>query len=237
MIGWRGKIGLVTVNTNLVMECELLRLAPEGVSVHVARMRGADGNEMARSARGAVEDLAEAGVDVIIYGCTSGSFFRGQLWEDHYRIELEALATRPVVMTASAVTQALRAVGATRLCVATPYTADIDDALTSYLEDLDFEILGVGSGVELGDAPAINRLTAEQIRRLALSSWKPDADALLLSCTAMSVAGVIPVLEADLGRPVIASTPAALWAALIALGVQPRVPGAGRLLAAAGNAA
>lgn len=235
MIGSRGTLGLVTVNTNLVMECEFSRLAPEGVSVHVARMRGANGHEMARSARGAVEDLAEAGVDVIVYGCTSGSFFRGRSWEQGYRAELEALAGRPVIMTAGAVTQALRAAGATRVCVATPYTADIDAALISYLEDLDFEIVGVGSGIELGSAPAINRLTAEQIRRLAMSSWKPEADALLLSCTAMAITDLIPQLEADLGSPVIASTPAALRAALIALGVEPHVPGSGQLLGATAN--
>ena len=40
MYGWRGRIGLLVPSINTTMETEFWRIAPPGVSVHVARIAG-----------------------------------------------------------------------------------------------------------------------------------------------------------------------------------------------------
>ena len=40
MYGWRGRIGLLVPSINTTMETEFWRIAPDGVSVHSARISG-----------------------------------------------------------------------------------------------------------------------------------------------------------------------------------------------------
>ena len=40
MYGWRGRIGLLVPSINTTMETEFGRIAPQGVSVHSARIAG-----------------------------------------------------------------------------------------------------------------------------------------------------------------------------------------------------
>jgi arylmalonate decarboxylase len=58
------------------------------------------------------------------------------------------------------------------------------------------------------------------------------ADALLISGTGLPTAGIVQRLEDELGKPVITGQTAALWQALRVAGVDARVAGYGRLLAA-----
>src|SRR5947207_7386892 len=79
--GWRGRIGLVSPSTNTTLEPEFWRLAPEGVSVHTARIFQAGPQEpstyrrMADDVATAATLFATAEVDVIAFGCTSCTYF------------------------------------------------------------------------------------------------------------------------------------------------------------------
>ena len=53
---------------------------------------------------------------------------------------------------------------------------------------------------------------------------------MLLSGTGLPTAGVLEMLEQDLGKPVISSVQASLWRALRLAGVRQTVAGHGRLL-------
>ena len=80
--GWRCRLGLIVPSLNVVAEPEMRRLAPDGVSVHSARMylAGATTPEsyarMAEDAEAAANLLATAGMDAIAYACTSAPFWR-----------------------------------------------------------------------------------------------------------------------------------------------------------------
>ncbi len=58
--GWRGRIGLVSPSTNTTLEPEFWRLAPEGISVHVARVYQAGPQEPSTYRRMA-DDIAVLG--------------------------------------------------------------------------------------------------------------------------------------------------------------------------------
>ena len=76
----RAKLGLIVPPNNTVNEAEWQSALPSGVSLHATRMRL---NPLARSAeemavlradlRDAAALVAEAGVDVVAFGCTAPS--------------------------------------------------------------------------------------------------------------------------------------------------------------------
>ena len=105
-------VGVILPSANTVMEPELARLAPEGVTYHGARtpVRGVPSqeslDEMARGTEAAAMDLASAEVDLILYGCTSGSF----MTDGAALVEkLDGMTGTPVITTSMAVLAALRA--------------------------------------------------------------------------------------------------------------------------------
>ena len=69
------------------------------------------------------------------------------------------------------------------------------------------------------------------VRHLAQAVDRPDADAVVLSCTDLPTLPLIAALEADLGKPVVTSCQATVWQVLRAAGVADRLAGAGRLFA------
>ena len=231
------RIGLVVPSTNTVMERDAWRLAPDGVVVATARMhydRSLAPLERLEAQLGhvaaAVDDVRTAAVDVVVYGCTSGSFFRGRRWEVGHLADLEAIAACPVVLTARAVVDAAIALGLRRVTVLTPYAADVDERLHAYLTDFGFTVVAfVRPEREAGSRPADIRPSAIVD---ALRTTTPEAtDGYLLVCTALPVLDLIEPLEAELGRPVVTSNQAAMWAALRSIGHDQPVAGHGRLLA------
>jgi len=58
----------------------------------------------------------------------------------------------------------------------------------------------------------------------------PEAQGILISCTNFRTLEIIERLEKDLGKPVVTSVQATVWAALRQIGVGDQLPGWGRLL-------
>src|ERR687891_192281 len=127
MYGWRGRIGLLVPSINTTMETELWRLAPEGVSVHTARIAGGrhgtpeELRSMEEESKHAAGRVANAEPDVVLYACTSGSFFEGPEWNRKICDQLSAITAAPTVTTAGAMAEALLANGCRRVDVVTPY--------------------------------------------------------------------------------------------------------------------
>jgi maleate isomerase len=153
MYGWRSRLGIMVPSVNTVMEPELNRLAPEGVSVHAARLR-ADGAfapdtllAMAEHTERAAEELAHA-ADVLAYACTSGSFVQGRGWDEDLVARIERVTRKPATTTSTAIVRALTALGLHTIAVATPYTLEVNERLAAFFEQHGFAVLGVkGLGV------------------------------------------------------------------------------------------
>ena len=121
MYGWRARIGLVVPCTNTTMEPEfnLLGARLEGVAVCASRMHIDVANKgltkealidmEPRAMTIAIPELVHAGVDAIIYGCTSGSFVDGEGWDQrivskiqditsaHLDLEPFSICLRPIL--------------------------------------------------------------------------------------------------------------------------------------------
>lgn len=223
--GWLGTVGVILPSANTVMEPELARLAPEGVTFHAARtpVRGTPSqeslDEMARGTEAAALDLASAEVDLILYGCTSGSFMTDR---QQLVARLRELTGTPVTTTAAAVLAALRALNAGKVALATPYRRFITDGEVAWLEAEGFTVtsaLDLDMGETVPERHGINRIPPEVCYRLGREADRPEADVLFLSCTAMASLPVVEALERDCGKPVLTSNLASAWHALGLLGL------------------
>jgi len=236
--GWRGRIGLVIPSTNTTMESEFWKLAPNGVSIHVNRMflpaptnaRWEEAlQEMEKHTNRAVKELCTADVDIIVFGCTAGSFHQGQESERELTRKIEEAAKLPVITTSRAVVDALRCVGAQRIVFTTPYDPDLTQKEKDFLEANGFTVLGMDY-LNCVDNVKVGWMTPqvpyEQVKRVFVSG----ADAIFVSCTNVRSVEIIKTLESDFGRPVVTSTQASMWAALRKLGIGEKMSGHGTLL-------
>jgi maleate isomerase len=218
------------------MEPEFWRMAPEGVSVHTSRVRLSEVTPealrlMASEVVRAAEELATAEVNVIVYGCTSGSLLEGVEWEERLRREIRERAGVEAITTAQAVVEALRALGIRRVAVATPYIDEINSRERSFLERSGFTVvrirgLGIVRNTDIGRQPpwVAYRLAKEVAREAGRS-----ADGVFISCTNFRTIEVIELLESELQLPVVSSNTASMWLALRTLGIRDRLS-YGRLL-------
>lgn len=234
MYGWRGRIGLIVPSSNTTMEMELHGALPEGVSLHTSRMplREVTEEELIKMSALAVESarlLRDAQVDVILYGCTSGSFIGGVDFEKEIEEKIEREVNTSVITTSSAVTEALRILDAQQIIVITPYTNDINQREREFLESNEFEVLDI-RGIGIVENTKIGKLEAYEAYRMAKAMFMDEADAIFISCTNFRTFEIIEPLEQDLGIPVVTSNQASLWLALRELDVTEKIPWLGKLL-------
>jgi maleate isomerase len=229
------KLGLILPSSNTSVEPDLHRVLPEHVSLHASRIwvvnvTHDDLEAMNIDTEIAARYLGSAEVDAIAYACTSGSFIGGPGYDQELlaRITAEARGV-PSVGTSPAMVEALRAVGVRRVSVVTPYTDEINEGLTTFLTVHGFNVLSM-AGQQIVPNVEIGAQTPETILAFAKANLDPAADGLFLSCTNWRAMEVAEQLEREIGKPVVTSNQATLWAALHALNVATWVDGYGRLL-------
>jgi maleate isomerase len=229
---WRAKLGLIVPSWNTVMEFECARMAPAGVSLHVARIphtADTEANlvEMAHRFPEVAELLAHARVDAVCFGCTASGFIQEGAGADAAMARaVEARIGIPTVTTSQAIAEALQRHGAHRVAVASPYEPWLNERLRRYLKAAGFTVVGMaGFGTQ-----EHARCSVADTLALAESVVTDDADALVISCTNFRTLEIVDRLEERLGRPVVTSNQASMWRLLGLAGIPDAIPGAGRLL-------
>lgn len=230
------RLGLIQLASDFTLENEWRQLLVDGLELYSTRtpcsptvapeqLRGlADG--LASSAELLVPGLE---LDVLVFGCTSGSMLIGE--GEVARLLRSARPGIAVSNPWTAVKAALRHLGARRIAVLTPYIAAVNRPLCAGLEEAGFAVACCGTFAVLEDA-AIPRIGADDIvaaARVLLAM--EQVDALFLACTNLRTLDVLEELEAELQIPVVSSNQAMFWHALRSVGFARPVPGFGRLLA------
>jgi len=229
------RIGLIIPSSNTTMEVEFWRLLFNyGITVHSSRLYlesvdAASLLKMVERVEEAAKLLASADVDVIVFGCTTGSLVGGPEYDRVIAERIVSVTHKPVVVTARAVVEALKALGARHVAVATPYIDELNVLEKRFLEASGLDVIDI-RGLGIKDNRAIGRLKPDQVYKLAKSLKTSSADALFLSCTNMPTLDVIDALEKDLGIPVVSSNTASLWAAVRIMGVRLKLSEGGILL-------
>jgi maleate cis-trans isomerase len=145
---------------------------------------------------------------------------------------IERTAGVPAVATSPSVVEALHSFGAKRLSVATPYPEWNNVRLRAYLEAQGFEVLNLEAEPTAAKAgnQGINDQDPSVVVEFASRACRPDADALLCSCTAWRSVEAVEEIEGRTGKPVVTSNQASIWMTLRRLGHTEPIKGFGRLL-------
>lgn len=237
--GAAGLVGVIDLSTCTSLIPEFRRAVPPEVLVLFSRLRLPGGEVSVRSLdemvcgdglEDAARELADADVEAITFACTSGSLLHGAGFDAKLRERLSSAADVPSTTTATSVVEALRHIGATRICVGTPYPAEVDERERVFLEDSGFEVAGI---VGLGKRydREIGAMSADEVLDLARSAWIPGCDALFMSCTNLPALSLVAPLERELGTTVVTSNSATIWHLLRTAGIDIELePANGRLL-------
>jgi maleate isomerase len=213
---------------DLALDRELWRWTPEPVSLYITRTPHvdapvsveladalADTEAIARACR----DVSTASPEVTAYLCTSASFVAGVAGEARLRAAMEQGGAHRAITTSGALLEALGALAARRVAVATPYDAELTERLVEFLAEAGFETTGTS---HLGMHADIWRVGPDTVRELARDLPLDGADAVFLACTNLPTYDVIPGLEDEFRLPVLSANQVTMWAALRRLdGVEP----------------
>ncbi|PWC32850.1 ectoine utilization protein EutA [Azospirillum sp. TSO35-2] len=229
------RVGLVVLATDHTTEPDFRRMvAGERIGVYTARIAYANPTTpenlrrmQPRLAEGAALILPDEPLDAICYSCTSASVVMG---DD--AIE-DAIASAkpgvPVITPPAAARRALKALGARRIAVLTPYTEQTSRPMAAYFSEHGFDLARF-TCFGLDDDREMARITPDSLVRAAADAMAPDADALFISCTALRSAAVAAEIEAAIGRPVVTSNQATAWVTLRLCGDDRPRPEGGRLM-------
>ncbi len=230
----RANIGYVLLATEQTVQDDVIALRPPGVGIHFARAAIPDSitSETLAAQADLLADCAasllpDGSLDVVCYACTSGSLVIGE-----QRVFAELNRGAPAARATSLITgviRALRAVGAARIVVATPYLDEVNRREVEYLEQTGFEVLSI-CGLNLERDSDMVRVAPDYIAEFALAQDRADADAIFVSCGALRTLDVIGEIEARAGKPAICSNQAMIWDCLRLAGIDDRFDGYGRLL-------
>lgn len=228
------RIGLLVPSSNTTVEPEFYRALPPGVTLHVARLFLTQISPDA--ILGIVQDLetqsrglASADVDVIVLGATAPSFLKGLGYDRELIARIEAATGKRATTTSTALIAALQHIGASRVVLGAAYDDRVNAIAQAFLEANGIEVLAA-QGLGMVDNLAVGRLGSDSAYELARRIDRPDAEAIVLACTNWKTMDAIGRLERELGKPVISTTQASLWAALRIIGRIEGVTGYGRLL-------
>jgi maleate cis-trans isomerase len=237
----RVRLGFLVPPGNPTVEPEVIEMAPKSVSVHFSRMvaHGPTGTLDGQEERNRTQIahigesaalLAMVKPDVIMLAHTATSYTLGPRAETELVRRLQDQCGTAVATAFGSVLAALKALGATRVALGTPYNAETTLKGKALLEEHGLEVVSHG---RLENVTNIYDETPERARQLGHAVDAPEAQAVFLSGLGMPTISILDTLERELGKPVISAASAMMWHALRLAGVREPVSGYGALFTTA----
>ncbi|MCY1533193.1 Maleate isomerase [compost metagenome] len=180
-------------------------------------------------------ELSDARVDVLGYACLVAIMSMGHGYHRTserrlYQRTVENGGPASVVTSAGALVDGLKAIGAKKVSILTPYMKPLTQLVIDYIENEGVEVVDSIS-LEIPDNLAVGRqdpyAPAEITKRLRTTG----VDAVVASaCVQMPSLPSVQLIEDRVGVPVISSSVATAYSMLKRLGLDSSVPGFGSLL-------
>jgi len=234
-IAYRARIGLIVLASDHTIEHEFRQIYHiDGVALYESRIPNSpqiNATTLAEMERGmaAATAVILPGVklDVVAYGCTSGTVVIG---EDQVFARIRE--ARPGVACTTPITAGiagLTKLGASRIALLTPYVDEVNQMFRRFVEARGIAVPVMGSFNHDNDNE-VARITQESIKDAVRElAREPNVDGVFVSCTSLRVADIAEELENELGKPVTSSNHALAWHCLRLAGVDDSIPGFGRL--------
>lgn len=240
------RVGLVVPSSNVTVESELPSLLGRHpvatFSFHSSRMRMAKVSPAALAAMNAqrercILELGDLDPDVILYACLVALMSVGP--GEHQRVEglvAEQLATggseAKIRSSAGVLIEGLRALGAHRIALVTPYMKPLAEQVVAYLEAEGLEVAD-WRALEVEDNREVGCIPGDRVMEAARSLDLTGVDALVISaCVQMPSLSLVDSAEQEFGIPVVSAATAGAYSILRSLGLSLTIPAAGSLLRA-----
>ncbi|MEX0351101.1 MAG: hypothetical protein AB3N15_16885 [Paracoccaceae bacterium] len=224
----RAVIGVMTPAMNTVVQPELELLRPAGVTNQMQRFR-LGGDAVSEDLPEEAEKLMDCKPSVIAVGLTTDAGPGGPAKLAARCSEVADAVGVHVLGASQANYEALRALGAKRIGIVTPFNAEVDAVVKANTEAAGFEVVAI-KGTAAPTLPEICETPLDEIRTVFAEIAASDCGAILQVGTALPVVALIAELEAQHGKPIIACNAAVYWQALRSIGVTEKIAGYGTLL-------
>ena len=208
-------------------------MLPADYQAHVGRLKSSGGTPFAPSIDAEVDYQAKllgtAKVEVICLSQTSASLFADD-YDDSVVRRMSEGAGVPAVTSAQAIGQAVRALGASRIALASPYSQEVIERAGQYYETrFGLQVLGLHS-FGATDAYMIGKLGPENARDAFRRIDRAEIEVLVVPGGNFPTMAFVPDWEREFGKPVITTNQAALWAMFRVMRIDAKLLGLGRLL-------
>jgi maleate isomerase len=234
-ISARAALGLIVLASDQTIEYEFRRVATlPGVGIYESRIYNAPQvtPEALRDlegeiAQGAKLILPGLHLDVMVFGCNSGTMVLGE-----EAVYARIRASRPDVPCTSPVTgmiAAFKRLDVSRIAVLTPYSDAVNKMVADYIRKKNIDVVAFGSFNEENDH-TVARTSLSSIGQAVLKLGRVEGvEAVLVCCTSLRLVDDIARIEKELGKPVTSSNHAMAWHALRLAGIHDTMPQFGRL--------
>jgi maleate cis-trans isomerase len=218
------RIGLIIPSGNRLTEPQFHRYTPEQVGVYVTRLRMTGRwrkplSELKKDLADAAAALSDTKPGLIVFHCTANSMENGLRGEADLIETIQQASGCATITTAQAIREAFDRLRIQKLVLISPYVKETNAHEISYLTEAGFSVVhDVGLALE---SDQYGSVTPPEWIRIAKDNTRPDADGYFLSCTNTRMIEAVDELEKQLGKPVVNSNQATLWAALRRLNVPP----------------
>jgi maleate cis-trans isomerase len=137
----------------------------------------------------------------------------------------------PSLTSAHAIGQAVRALGARRIALVSPYSQDVLGRARQYFESrYGVEVVAM-EGFGATDSYAISTISADHATAAFTRVDRPEIEALVVPGGNFPTMRFIAAWEQQFQKPVVTTNQAALWAMMGVMQMATPLPGLGRLLA------
>ena len=232
------RIGLIIPSSNRLTEPQLRHFAPPELGIHVTRLQMTGKWNRPLSAlrediQRAAGALADAKPDIIVFHCTGHAMEEGPEGDARTRELIKRATGIEAMSTGGAIVEAIGALNLKRLILLTPYDQDTNDHEIDFLRQIDVTVVK-DVALALPGSDQYLAVPPERWVELAVANARDAADGYFLSCTNTTQIEAIEPIERKLGKPVVNSNQAVLWACVKRLGhklgVVELAPALGRLV-------
>ena len=165
-------------------------------------------------------------IDVIAYGCTSGTIAIGEerIKNEVNKSKPDALVTTPI----PAALKAFRKLNLNKIAVLTPYPKNVNSTVFNFLIqnniDIDsFHSFNLNYDSEIAQVSSDNLL--DNIAKIDLQK----VDGLFVSCTALKIVDILDQVEKKFSTTVVSSNQAIIWDSLKLANIHADIQGYGKL--------
>jgi len=236
MYGWRARIGFISPSSSLDTPAyEFYRMAPPGVQMvgTILGIRILTDEDIGRALEAldrVAEQYSRDRVDIVNLGGSPPVVLGGKGSEERLIEQMERASRTQATTSQTGAVAALKALGITRVALASPFDEHQNEKLKQYLEASGLRVGAMqGLGVPLQEMAFLATETSYRLAREVIRRAKDQVNGVYLPCAKWPTVENIAVLERDTNLPVVTSIQAMLWHCLRKLGIREKIEGYGKL--------